>query len=231
MSRWARRGQALAAALALTVLAGCGLPAGGDAQPVDPKDVPYGLLAPTPGSAATAATTGTLRAAQPAVYLLSGETTLVPVATPPLPVGLTTQQRLEAVLRILANSPGEAQRGQGLATALPPGVELQLVQLDGTTADVQVGPSVKGPSPERVPLAIGQLVLTATSVPGVDSVQLITDGEPVEVPLPGGALTSEPLHRSDYGELLTPRTPSPTPSSPTGSPTPPATKTTAPPSS
>jgi hypothetical protein len=92
---------------------------------------------------------------------------------------------------------------------------------------VEVVPaSDKGPSPERQPLAVGQVVLTATSVPGVDGVLLDgVDGHPGEMPLPGGALTTRPLRRSDYVELLRPRTPSPTPSSPTPTTSPTASKT------
>ncbi|HZB21324.1 MAG TPA: GerMN domain-containing protein, partial [Blastococcus sp.] len=51
--------------------------------------------------------------------------------------------------------------------------------------------------------AVAQLVLTATSLQGVDAVQLTIGGEPVEAPLPTGELTSAPLTAADYAVFLT----------------------------
>jgi spore germination protein GerM len=49
---------------------------------------------------------------------------------------------------------------------------------------------------------VGQIVLTATSLPGVRGVRLTLDGEPLEAPLPSGELTSAPLTAEDYAALL-----------------------------
>ena len=58
-------------------------------------------------------------------------------------------------------------------------------------------------------------MLTATSVPGVDSVRLTFAGEPVEAPLPSGQLTSDPLTEQDYDAVLTaPPSPSAVPAPP-----------------
>ena len=51
-------------------------------------------------------------------------------------------------------------------------------------------------------LAVAQLVLTATSVSGVDGVLLTLDGQPVEAPLPSGELTTGVLTGADYAALL-----------------------------
>jgi hypothetical protein len=56
-------------------------------------------------------------------------------------------------------------------------------------------------------LAVAQVVLTVTSVPGVDSVLVTRDGAPVELPLPGGALTSGPVTGRDYISLVEARSP------------------------
>ena len=53
---------------------------------------------------------------------------------------------------------------------------------------------------------MAQIVLTATSVPGVDAVRLTLSGAPVEAPLPSGELTSEPLNADDYATFLVPVT-------------------------
>jgi spore germination protein GerM len=55
------------------------------------------------------------------------------------------------------------------------------------------------------PLAVGQIVLTATSVPGVDSVVLTREGKPVEAQQAGGQLTDRPLTAAEYAPLLAPR--------------------------
>ena len=55
--------------------------------------------------------------------------------------------------------------------------------------------------PDQV-LAIAQVVMTLTSLPGVDSVQFVRDDETVEVPLPDGTLVRRPLTAADYSSLL-----------------------------
>jgi spore germination protein GerM len=73
--------------------------------------------------------------------------------------------------------------------------------VDGV-ADVEIRTTVEDPAADRVPLAVGQIVLTATSFPGVDAVRLLRDGRAVPVPVVGGALTAEPVRASDYSALL-----------------------------
>ena len=58
------------------------------------------------------------------------------------------------------------------------------------------------PSPSRLPLAVGQLVLTLSSIEGIDDVALTAAGSPIQAPLPGGALTDRPLRADDYAALL-----------------------------
>ena len=50
---------------------------------------------------------------------------------------------------------------------------------------------------------MAQVVLTATSLPGVDAVRLTFAGNPVEAPLPSGELTSGALTAADYATFLT----------------------------
>jgi hypothetical protein len=50
---------------------------------------------------------------------------------------------------------------------------------------------------------MAQLVFTVTSVQGIDRMQLVRNGRTIEVPLPGGARTSEPVGAGDYLRLLT----------------------------
>ena len=196
---------AVAAVACVACLAACGLPSNGASRDIRPDDIPYGLTSPAPS--ATPTSSGSVQGFEslPRTYLLDPSQQLVAVPTPLDPqLASTPQEQLSVLLKVLMAGPTERERAEGLSTALTPGVVIDLVALTDGTATLQVHSTPKEPPADRLPLGVGQIVLTATSVPDVRSVQLIQDGQPVEVPLPGGALTSEPLHRSDYRELIAP---------------------------
>lgn len=201
MRALARRATAtVVAGATAAVLAGCGAPGGGATRPLDPAEVPYGLLHPTatatPTSGSTDPATTTVR-----LYFVDADRRLAPV---PLPLaGTSADEAVEAVLDLLAPGPTEAQREQGLSSALGPEARLRLVGLRDGTAQVEVSSSPVDPAPDRIPLGVGQVVLSLTSVPGVRAVQLVRDGEPLEVPRPGGARTSAPVTAQDYASLST----------------------------
>nr|WP_269457336.1 GerMN domain-containing protein [Pedococcus dokdonensis] len=106
------------------------------------------------------------------------------------------------VLAQLAAGPAEPDRSAGLSTALGPDATVRLVGLEGQVARVDIVAGDQQPAPSRVPLAVAQIVLTVTSVPGVAMVLVTSDGSPVELPLPGGALTGAPVTAQDYASLL-----------------------------
>lgn len=187
------------------VSASCGLPDSGPPRQIDPSHVPYHLLETTTPVPPT--TAQKLHATTPRIYLLTGTNRLTAVESSLGSSDLT--QVLKALLVRLAQGPDETQRAAGLATALGPGVTLTLNQVDGRTAVVRLDLGDQGPAASKLPLAIGQVVLTATSVRGVDRVKLVrADGEPIEVPLPDGALTVEPVEAGDYSSLLVGASPS-----------------------
>jgi spore germination protein GerM len=111
---------------------------------------------------------------------------------------------LDALLRRLREGPTDEQRRQGLGSAFGPDVGLSLVAVTDGAALVEVTPAEQVPPADRLPLAVGQVVLTLTSVEGVERVVLQQDGQPVPAPLPGGELTSAPLTPADYDDLLAP---------------------------
>lgn len=195
---------AAAGVVTTALLASCGLPQDDSARAVDPKQVPYGLLqSSTAPPSDQPELKSTSRVGQQAeLFLLDGDDRLVGV---PAGVGrpLTTAARLTALFAMLERGPDENQRSQGLSSAWTPGVRIQLRDFTDGLAQVEVAAGLKDPSADQLPLAIGQLVLSATSLREVDAVQLVRGGAPVEVPLPGGALTSAPLTRQDYASLLT----------------------------
>lgn len=221
----------LAAALlagAVAVCTACGVPTGGSTRSVDPENVPYALLSPPPSAEPTAPTDSTpsiptvpptaTAMASPQLFLLDDDLLVaVSVELPLQAVG--AEAMIRAALDQLSEGPDEDQRSAGLASALGSDVDLRLVDLIDGTARVDVVLPSRDPAPDRLPLAVGQIVLTVTSVTGVDDVVLVQDGEGIEMPLPGGARTSDPVGAADYQDLLAPISGSLTPGPvPTGEP-------------
>jgi spore germination protein GerM len=184
----------LGTAMALT--AACGVPTGGAPATIPPSDVPFGLLSAPPSSASAAPSTA--QSAQPLVFLLDGDGRLVPRGR-----SLSEQrlrQDLGDLLDDLAAGPTSDEQSDQLSTALPPGIRITVADFEGGTATVDLvgGTDLSGRTSR---LAVGQVVLTATSLSGVDAVRLRRNGESVEAPLPGGQLTTAPLTASDYAPL------------------------------
>ncbi|MSW70955.1 MAG: hypothetical protein F2829_12965 [Actinobacteria bacterium] len=196
-----RRGMArhLLVPLALALaLVGCGLPDEDRTRAVD-TPVPYELLESAPG-AEDATTTGSPLRGVPVVLWLRGDDALVPAAVAASCQDAATDV-VETTLRTLAAAPTTEEREAGLASALPPSAGLRLVSISNGLARVDVDLIDLG-DPERLPFAVGQLVLSVTSAPDVDALELVASGRPVEAPLPGGALAEGPVTADDYAELL-----------------------------
>jgi hypothetical protein len=174
------------------LLAACGVPTGGVTTPIASTAVPYGLAEPMtaePTSADPQLPSGVL------VYFPDADLVL---RTVPLD---STEASVTAVLAQLAAGPDATQRDQGLQSALGPDVRLTAdPAVDGVVA-VDVVALAQDPSADRLPVAVGQIVLSLTSVPGVRGVTLQREGQPREVPLPGGSLTSRVLTAQDYVSL------------------------------
>lgn len=193
---------AAAVVAAALLLVACGVPQDTVLRTIDRDEVPYRLLDEAPAPPAPETTPTGPAVTVPQVYFVDQEDRLVPQPQPLGAEGLFSV--VTSLLGALAAGPTEDQRARGLATALGPDVGLQLAQLVNGIASVEIALSDQGPVADRLPLAIGQLVLSVTSVEGIDAVRLLQNGEAVDAPLPGGERTPEPLVPSDYVELLTP---------------------------
>lgn len=177
----------------VAALCGCGVPTA--SQPERLPTVPYGLTdtaGPTRSTPSVQVSTG------PRIWLLRGEQL---VAAAPVPTQRDTRGTASAALARLAAGPTDQQRADGLSSALGPSVLLRLTDLAQGRATVDITSGDQAPSPGRLPRAVGQVVLTLVSVDGVDAVVLTSDGQPVQAPLPGGALTDRPLTADDYAAL------------------------------
>jgi len=204
----------LVAVAAAGLLAGCGVPTSGDPTRIPASEVPYGLASPTPASP-TSEPAQTMVVAT-VVYFVGPEDVLVARGREVPAGGL--EERLDALLDDLGAGPTQQERDEELSTALPPEVELDMVSVEGGIVTIDLAVPEDASSGWESRRAVGQIVLTATSVPEVRGVRLTRDGESVEAPLPDGELTTAPLTAEDYAPFLTPPTSSPT-SAPSTTPT------------
>lgn len=194
------RWRVVPAVASVLLLISCGLPDQGRVQTVQDSDVPYDLLDPEGPRRAPVTEAPPVPLGAPVVFWLDRDDRLVPSA-----VEASCADAGEDVVRqtllTLTLSPSPEERTAGLSSALPPSSRLQLLGAEDGVAQIELDPVVVGDA-ERLPLAVGQLVLSVTSAPGVDSVRLLTSGQQVDVPLPGGKLASRPVTADDYAALL-----------------------------
>lgn len=190
-------------ATAALVLAGCGAPGDG-ARAIDATAVPYELLSPAPEPteppvepSADLSEPGDMPTQ---VYYLDTDDLLVPVE---LPTGSRSPaDQVEELLERLAAGPDDDALEAGLASALGPDVLLSLDEIIRGIAYVEISTPAREPAADRLPLAVGQIVLTVTTVVGVSGVVLLTDGEEIQVPLPDGQRVPGPVTPEQYGDLL-----------------------------
>lgn len=108
-----------------------------------------------------------------------------------------------AVLESLFAGPNTEEGDQGLDTAIPADVELQTTpRTVGQVLTIDVNDVFDALNIESLQLAVAQIVHTATTIEGVESVQLRIDGEPRLWPLGSGELTDRPLTAYDYPGLV-----------------------------
>jgi hypothetical protein len=178
------------------VSGGCGVPDEGPARIVDSDDVPFRLLQ---GRATTSGPARTEQVATgPAVYFTSADR-LVRLGIPD-PGGLLP--RLAGALGALSAGPTPLEQQRGLGTAIPAGLQLRATSVIDGRAEIDLRGDVAHPGVGQNVMTAGQIVLTATSVPGVDRVVLTRLGEPVVPVLPHGDLAAGPVKASDYAWLV-----------------------------
>lgn len=182
------------------VLAGCGVPTGGTPSTIPAEDVPYGLASPSPTPTPTPSSTAQTVTAD--VYWFTVDDAVVPRDREAS--GTTRREWLTSVLEQLAAGPTSAEREEQLDTALPSAVRLTVSDFEDGTATIDLQVKTQELSGLAGRLAVAQIVLTATSVPGVQAVLLELAGQPIEAPLPAGRLTAGPLTAQDYAAATVP---------------------------
>jgi hypothetical protein len=97
----------------------------------------------------------------------------------------------------------EPPDAESLRTALGDPQLVADVELNAGVARVDLLPAITTLGGEDQLLAVAQLVCTLTERPGIGLVTFTLEGAPIDVPTGDGSLTSEPVSRDDYTDLLT----------------------------
>ena len=179
----------LAATLTLVV--------GGCAISVDdtPRDITGGARRELLSSANPAgATTGSAR-----IYLVVPSQTTAGVLRA---VARDVQQTPTDVLTALFAGPNDGERRDQITSAIPAGTTLNSAQLTRGVLRVDISGPVEQLSGEARTDAVAQIVLTATEVAGIQSVEIVVDGQTTEWPDGSGELRAGPLTRYDFPGLV-----------------------------
>jgi spore germination protein GerM len=177
---------------ALLLAAACGVSDQDRAQVEDDEAVPFDLLDPNvppllPSASAAVTEDATL------CFVRDDE--LVVVGVP-----LETPVSLDDVVEALMEPPDVA--GSAVRTAVGAEPLVGGVRLSAGVARVDLLPAIEALVGDEQLLAVAQLVCTLSSQPGVGPVAFTLEGSPVDVPRGDGSLTSEPVSRDDYSDLL-----------------------------
>jgi Sporulation and spore germination len=164
---------------AALALGACGIPIDAGPHPLARGAVPFGLLEPS--SATTTSTPSPIAVPVP-IFLIGTAGRLVSVARDvPIPAPMTT------VLDALVAGPSASEASAGLATAVPPETDVLSAAISSGVATVNLAGTFDQLVGQAQIEAVAQIVFTATAQPGVHGVAFELEGQPVEVPVAGGA--------------------------------------------
>ena len=194
----ARRVSRLSAvAIVLLALPTCGIGADDGPRDLDvavvQEDVPLGSV--DPGS--TTSQAGSLLTT---AHFVSQYGDLIPVPRQ-LGPGAASDQLAE-LTELLIEGPTAAEAQLGLRSAVPATTEILDVDLDDGAATVDISSSFASVGGRDEILAVGQLALSVLTFPGVRALVVQLEGRPIDVPLPDGALTAEPVTLGQFAMLL-----------------------------
>lgn len=194
--RGTRRWSALLVGVALAI-AGCGVPADDEARRTPSGQVPEEFFRPSTTLPPTTTTVATRF--DVTLYYVDADDRLVPVDRT-----LEAAPSLEDLVAVLLEPPPASDVDGPLRTALAGTDEpvVNAVSLERGVASVDLSVAFRSLPPSDQLLGIAQIVYTATGRSGVGRADFTLDGEPVDVPSGDGSLTSDPVARDDYTNLL-----------------------------
>jgi len=178
-------------------LAGCGVRSDPSPRSLAADDVPYGLMEEAPVTAPPP-TTPTVSQVNVAVYFLSGD------RLQPAPRSVPNPATPGRAINALLGGPTDDEAVAGLRTAVHPSTEVDVGRPSDAVVPVDLSAAFAAVQSQEQRLALAQIVFTATGFPGVTGVRFTLADAPVEIPLPDGTLTSEPVGRAAFPALAPP---------------------------
>jgi spore germination protein GerM len=216
--RWITIASAAVAALAV---AGCGVGAQQRAVVIPSDDVPSVLGAPLGSPSPPPSSGPSSPSSEPSVIgvptspsvtsnTLASSVYLVDDKTNRLVAVHRSRNQtatLSTLIETLLAGPTEAESAAGLTTAINTSPTVNKITIQGSLAIIDLSSSFGEIRGAGEVLASAQVVMTAVSYPGTESVLFTLDGTPTAVPLVSGVLSSAPLTFADYASLLATATP------------------------
>lgn len=169
------------------VVSACGIPIDAEPELVDIEEIPSPAEdTPAPGELAAVS-----------MYLVRNEGLVHVTRDLPSPPSLTS------IFDSLLGRVTEPERRANLRTAIPPGTGTISVTEDGPLLRIDLNSEFAAVGGEEEILAVAQIVLTATSIEGIEQVAFQLEGVPTDVPVAEGALSVDPVGAEDYESLIT----------------------------
>jgi spore germination protein GerM len=186
-------------AVALGLLAACGLTENSRPQVIEASEVPRELLAVSPSSSTTLAASPTTSAAT--VYFLritEGVTHLVPVQRE-----VANATRPGDRIIALLGAPTADEIAAGVISSIPSDTVLLDTELDEAAQEltIELSRSLFDVQGEELRNAFAQLVWTATELTGIRRVRFVVDGQDYRAPDEAGIEQPGAVTRADYRAL------------------------------
>jgi spore germination protein GerM len=178
--------------LIVVLAAACGIPVDDAPRPVQPPPGPFQGLT-------TAAPAVTESGPASEMLCFTRGNNLVAVQRP-----ATQAPTAERLISDVIAGPTDAERANGIGTALSGAGVIDRVTVENGQAVVSLGPALAAAGRNDQFLAFGQIVCTLDARADVDSVIFTLDGQVVAVPRGNGSLSKSPLTAADYEGLLKP---------------------------
>lgn len=190
-----RRSAVVGLAVVALVVGGasCGVPRDREARRIPADELPYGLGSP---SLTTTEIPGTVLD-EPLVDRVVDVHTVVEGRLVGTRVALGTPATIADVVGLVESPP----RGTPGRTVLLPG-DVVATSRQGTVVTIELLDTVLELPTAEQSLAVGQLVLTLTSLSGIDGVSFTVAGADAVVPLPDGSVGQGTITADDVSDLV-----------------------------
>jgi hypothetical protein len=172
--------------LSAVLLSACGVPRDDKPKRVELREIPIGVRQPT----------------EPLQVYFQFQANKLDFRLRDIPLSPTPLGRLRSVLAALKAGPTPEDRANGYSTVVTP-YDVRIAAVRGSTAVVDLTAPSGRSGMDRDSLALGQLVLTLTAVPGIESVDFERDGQRLDFVFDDSfeKVTRTPVKRSTYDTL------------------------------